>query len=68
MNQTHTAAMHFGIASTRPALTRWWAEAESVISAATRWLSTPAAAEPASRAAYHSYLEQACMAREMDRL
>ncbi|QPG70907.1 hypothetical protein [Mycolicibacterium mucogenicum] len=68
MNQTPTATMHFRMANTHPAVTRWWTEAESVISAAVRWLSTPAAAEPASRAAYHSYLEQVCMAREMDRL
>ncbi len=68
MNQTHTATMHFGSVTAHPALTRWWTGVESVISAAERWLSTSPAAAPASRAAYHSYLEHACMAREMDRL
>ncbi|WP_162563621.1 hypothetical protein ACJEIK_08425 [Mycobacterium sp. SMC-16] len=68
MNQTHTAAMHFGIVTARPALTHWRTEVDSVVSAVARWMSNPPATEPTSRAAYHSYLEHACMAREMDRL
>ncbi|MUM03566.1 hypothetical protein B5P44_02030 [Mycobacterium sp. CBMA 213] len=60
--------MQFSMATTHPALTHWWADVERAIAAAVRWASTSPARVPAARTVHHSYLEQACLAREMDRL
>ncbi|WP_142239699.1 hypothetical protein [Mycobacterium sp. ST-F2] len=68
MSQTQTATMQFGIAATRPALAHWWTGVEHTIAAAAHWLLTSPTPDPAPRTVHHSYLEQACMAREMDRL
>ncbi|MUL68391.1 hypothetical protein BOO86_28250 [Mycobacterium sp. CBMA 234] len=60
--------MQFSMATTHPALTHWWTDAERAIAAAARRAFTSPARVPAPRTVHHSYLEQACLAREMDRL
>jgi hypothetical protein len=57
---------------TRPTTTRWWTEATSVVlEAIHRMFATAASgARPARRhyPKHYTFLEHACLAREMDRL
>ncbi|GAA2430628.1 hypothetical protein [Mycolicibacterium llatzerense] len=68
MNQTPTATMQFSITTTRAGLAHWWTDVEHAVAAAAHRAFASPTPVPAARTVHLSYLEHACMAREMDRL